>query len=78
MTINFKNAYIKNTFTLLGRNEYNIKLTPDLLLNTYYTKKGSVECSEIDYQRLTWKKCTKRKRHKCFNKFRLTKPTHVF
>lgn len=50
MTIKFTNAYIKNSYTLLGRNEYNVKLKVDEKINDYYNGEKSVEMGEVSYQ----------------------------
>lgn len=50
MTIKFTNAYIKDFYTLLGRNEYNVKLKVDEKLNDYYNGEKSVEMGETSYQ----------------------------
>ena len=50
MTIKFNNAYIKNSFTLLGRNEHNIKIKVDKEIKDYYMNEKSVEQGESIYQ----------------------------
>lgn len=51
-TIKFDNVYIKNSYTLLGRNEYNpvIKNEVDKLIEDYYMGEKCVELAECDYQ----------------------------
>lgn len=50
MTIKFNNTYIKNYYTLLGRNEYNVKIKVDEKINDYYNGEKSVEMGEVSYQ----------------------------
>lgn len=50
MTIKFNNTYIKNFYTLLGRNEHNVKIKVDERINDYYNKEKSVEMGEASYQ----------------------------
>ena len=50
MTIKFTNSYIKNSYTLLGRNEYNVKIKVDKEINDYYLNEKSVEQGEVAYQ----------------------------
>lgn len=46
MTIYFKNSYIKDYYTVLGRNEYEVSIKGDLNINDYYLKKKSFEQGE--------------------------------
>ncbi len=50
MTLKLNNTYIKSSFTLMGRNEHNIKLKPDELIDDYYNKEKNVELGEVSYQ----------------------------
>lgn len=50
MTIKFENTYIKESYTLLGRNEHNIKIKTDSNIKDYYVKEKSVEQGEVAYQ----------------------------
>ncbi len=50
MTLKFTNAYIKSGYTLLGRNEHNIKIKVDENINDYYNGEKSVEQGEASYQ----------------------------
>ncbi len=50
MTFNFNETYIKNYFTLLGRNEYVDNIEPDLIINDYYLNEKCFEFGEVDYQ----------------------------
>lgn len=50
MTIKFNNAYIKNFYTLLGKNEHNIKIKVDEKIKDYYNGEKSVEMGETTYQ----------------------------
>lgn len=50
MTLNFKNVYIKNAYTLLGRNEYVEGIKADESLNDYYLDEKCFEMGEVDYQ----------------------------
>lgn len=50
MTIKFNNTYIKNYYTLLGRNEYNVKIKVDEKINDYYNSEKSFEMGEVSYQ----------------------------
>lgn len=51
-TIKFDNVYIRNGYTLLGRNEYNpvIKNDADKVIEDYYMNEKCVELAECDYQ----------------------------
>ena len=48
MTIYFKNAYIKNAYSVVGRNEYDISIKGDLYINDYYLSKKSFEQGESE------------------------------
>ena len=48
MTIYFKNAYIKNAYSVVGRNEYDISIKGDLHINDYYLSKKSFEQGESE------------------------------
>ena len=50
MTLEFKNAYIKNNYTLIGRNEHKIQIKTDANLNDYYDEEKSVEQAEAKFQ----------------------------
>lgn len=50
MTIKFNNSYIKNSYTLLGRNEHNIKIKTDRVIKDYYFNEKSVEQGEAVLQ----------------------------
>lgn len=50
MTIKFNNSYIKNSYTLLGRNEHNIKIKTDIVIKDYYFNEKSVEQGEVALQ----------------------------
>ncbi len=50
MTIKINNSYIKNSYTLLGRNEYNVKINADKFINDYYNNEKSLELAEASYQ----------------------------
>ncbi len=50
MTLKFNNAYIKNSYTLLGRNEHKVKIKTDKTIFDYYDKEKSVEQGEVNYQ----------------------------
>lgn len=50
MTLKFTNSYIKNSYTLLGRNEYNVNIKVDENINDYYDGEKSVEQGEVSYQ----------------------------
>lgn len=50
MTNYIENTYIKNSFTLLGRNEYIKNIKPDLILNDYYLNEKCFELAESIYQ----------------------------
>jgi len=50
VTINFTNAYVKNSYTLLGRNEHNVKIKVDEKIKDYYNGEKSVEMGETSYQ----------------------------
>lgn len=50
MTNYIENTYIKNSFTLLGRNEYIKNIKPDLILNDYYLNEKCFELAESTYQ----------------------------
>ncbi len=50
MTIKFESSYIKNNYTLLGRNEYDISLKVDKIIRDYYNNKKSIEEGESSYQ----------------------------
>lgn len=50
MTLKFTNAYIKNSYTLLGRNEYNVDIKVDKEVFDYYNEEKSVEQGEMSYQ----------------------------
>ncbi len=50
MTLNFKNSYILDIYSLLGRNEYNVSIKPDKLIYDYYDEEKSVEQGECKYQ----------------------------
>lgn len=53
MTLEFKNAYIKNSHTLIGRNEHKIQIKADTNLTDYYDNEKSVEQAEASFQRKT-------------------------
>ncbi len=50
MTLKFKKSYIKNYFTLLGRNEYNVNIKVDKKLEDYYNFEKSIEIAEASFQ----------------------------
>jgi len=50
MTLKFTNAYIKNGYTLLGRNEHQVQINPDITLEDYYNEEKSVEQAEASFQ----------------------------
>ena len=50
MTIKFDNKFIENYYTVLGRNEHNITIRPDKLIDDYYNKQKSFELGEMSYQ----------------------------
>ena len=50
MTLKFNNTYIKNSYTILGRNEHTIQIKADEVLNDYYNKEKSVEQAEASFQ----------------------------
>ena len=50
MTFDFKDTYIKNAFTLLGRNEFVSGIKPDLQINDYYLNEKCFELAEANYQ----------------------------
>lgn len=53
MTINFKNSYIKNAYSFVGRNEYDITVKGDTFYNDYFIDEKSVELGESKYQILS-------------------------
>ncbi len=53
MTLEFKNAYIKNSHTLIGRNEHKTQIKADTNLTDYYDNEKSVEQAEASFQRKT-------------------------
>ena len=50
MTIKFDNKFIENYYTVLGRNEHNITINADKLIDEYYNKQKSFELGEMSYQ----------------------------
>lgn len=50
MTLEFKNAYITNSHTLISRNEHKIKIKADTTLTDYYDSEKSVEQAEAKFQ----------------------------
>ena len=48
MIVYFKNAYIKNAYSVIGRNEYDISIKGDLHINDYYLSKKSFEQGESE------------------------------
>lgn len=50
MTLKFTNSYIKDSFTLLGRNEYGVDIKTDKRIEDYYQDEKSVEQGESKYQ----------------------------
>ncbi len=62
MTLKFTNAYIKNSYTLLGRNEHNIKIKVDEKIKDYYNGEKSVEMGETSYQIKTTKGILKKEK----------------
>lgn len=53
MTLKFKNSYIKNSFSVIGRNEHEITIKGDLSINDYYLGEKCVELGEAKYQTLS-------------------------
>ncbi len=49
MTIKFNSSYIKDYYSLLGKNEHGITVKGDLLIDDYYYEKKSVEEAESEY-----------------------------
>ena len=49
MTIKFNSSYIKDYYSLLGKNEHSITVKGDLLIDDYYYEKRSVEEAESEY-----------------------------
>lgn len=49
MTIKFNSSYIKDYYSLLGKNEHGITVKGDLLIDDYYYEKRSVEEAESEY-----------------------------
>ena len=49
MTIKFNSSYIKDYYSLLGKNEHGITVKGDLLIDDYYDEKRSVEEAESEY-----------------------------
>ena len=50
MTIKFNNAYLSDSYTLLGRNEHGVTISADEVINDYYMDLKSVEQAESMYQ----------------------------
>ena len=50
MTIKFNDTFIENYYTVLGRNEHNITIKADKLIDDYYNKQKSFELGEMSYQ----------------------------
>lgn len=50
MTLKFNNAYIKDAYTLLGKNEFIKDLKVDKKIDDYYDGEKSVELGEVNYQ----------------------------
>ena len=48
MTIKFNSSYIKDYYSLLGKNEHGITVKGDLLIYDYYYEKRSVEEAESE------------------------------
>ena len=48
MTLYFKNSYIKDSYSVIGRNEYGISIKGDLHINDYYLSKKSIEQGESE------------------------------
>ena len=53
MTQYFNNVYIKDYYSLLGRNKHKITINADKVLNDYYNGEKSVELGEISYMILS-------------------------
>lgn len=62
MTLEFKNAYIKNGYTLIGRNEHTIKIKGDTNIEDYYDNEKSVEQAEASFQIKTIKGILKKEK----------------
>lgn len=62
MTLEFKNAYLKNSCTLIGRNEHEIEIKTDIILNDYYNGEKSVEQAEASFQEKTIKGLLKKEK----------------
>ena len=61
MTIYFKNVYVDNYFSVLGRNEHSVSIKADLEINDYYDKQKSVEEGEKSLLLRSIRGCTKGK-----------------
>ena len=64
MTIKFDNTYIESYYSLIGRNEHDITIKADEMINSYYTDQKSVEHSESNFQVRTIKGLLKKSRLK--------------
>ena len=64
MTIRFDDTYIENYYSLIGRNEHNITIKADEMINSYYTDKRSVEQTESNFQVRTIKGLLKKSKLK--------------
>ena len=64
MTIRFDDTYIENYYSLIGRNEHNITIKADEMLNSYYTDQRSVEQTESNFQVRTIKGLLKKSKLK--------------
>ncbi len=51
MTLKFDNAYIKDSYSFIGRNEYELNIKGNEMANDYYMGKKSFELGEVEYQK---------------------------